>query len=157
MDLKSVEFYMREALLEAEAAYEKGEMPVGAVVVMDGDIIARAHNLTEKNADPTAHAELLSIVQAAHKKGAWRLTGATIFSTLEPCPMCAGAIINARLDSVYYGAYDKKYGCCGSVYRITEDPAFTHFTPATGGILQPECAAIITRHFQRCRGKGRLP
>ena len=145
------EHFMREALREAERARTMGEMPVGAVVVRDGEILARGHNLREKRHDPTAHAEILAIRAAAEALGDWRLTGCTLYVTLEPCPMCAGAIMQARLERLVYGARDAERGCAGSVYRITEDPAFNHFTPADGGVLEAECAEILRDFFRRRR------
>ena len=146
------EHMMREALTEAEAALNDGEMPVGCVIMApDGHIIARAHNEREALRDPTAHAEILAIRRAAEAMGDWRLTGCTLFVTLEPCPMCAGAIVMARIAHVYYGARDELGGCAGSVYRVTEDPAFNHYAPSDGGILQSECTALINRFFDTGR------
>ena len=140
--------YMREAILEAEAALHEGEMPVGCVIAdADGQIIGRAHNRREAQSDPTAHAEILAIRQAAAVLGDWRLSGCTLFVTLEPCPMCAGAIVMARLARVVYGASDRAAGCAGSVYRITEDPSFNHYAPSDGGVLTEECAQLIEEFF----------
>ncbi len=146
--------YMAQALEEAEKALAAGETPVGAVVVKDGWVLARAHNQRETSADPTAHAEILALRQAAQAMGRWRLQGCTLYVTLEPCAMCAGAIVQARLDRVVFGAFDAEAGCAGSLYRITEDPAFHHFTPATGGVLEAPCQAILDRFFQDRRKKG---
>ncbi len=143
---------MREALAEARLALDSGEMPVGCVIAgADGQIIARAHNEREASSDPTAHAEILAIRRAAQRLGNWRLTGCTLFVTLEPCPMCSGAIVMARIGRVVYGARDERGGCCGSIYRITEDPAFNHFAPADGGLLRGECEALIDQFFERSR------
>jgi len=142
---------MREALHLAAQAFAEGEAPVGAVVARGSDILGRGRNQRENKNDPTAHAELLAIRQAAQALGGWRLTGCTLYVTLEPCPMCAGAIVLARLDAVWYGAADSRAGCCGSVYRITEDPAFTHTVPAFGGLLAAEGAALLQEFFRKKR------
>ena len=141
------EIWMRAAIAEAERALAEGEMPVGCVIVRNGEIIARGHNLREQTGDPTAHAEIVAIRAAAHALGSWRLDGCELIVTLEPCPMCAGAISQARLARVVYGAADERYGCAGSVYRIPEDPAFTHFCPCDGGVLAQPCRALIDRFF----------
>ena len=141
------EIWMRAAIAEAEQALAEGEMPVGCVIVRNGEIVARGHNLREQTGDPTAHAEIVAIRAAAHALGSWRLDGCELIVTLEPCPMCAGAISQARLARVVYGAADERYGCAGSVYRIPEDPAFTHFCPCDGGVLAQPCRALIDRFF----------
>ena len=143
---------MREAIAEAQFALEDGEMPVGCVIARNGKIIARGHNAREKTNDPTAHAEIMAMRAAAQALGSWRLDGCELFVTLEPCPMCAGAISQARISRVIYGAADEKYGCAGSVYRIPEDPAFSHFCPCDGGVLEKECAGLIHRFFAEKRG-----
>ncbi len=145
--------FMREALIEAERASAAGEVPVGAVVVHGEKVIARGHNQRERLNDPTAHAEVLAIRQAAQALGNWRLTGCTLYVTLEPCPMCAGAIVMSRPDVVIYGAADARAGCCGSIYRITEDPAFACDVPAIGGILAEECGALLKRFFAEQRSE----
>lgn len=145
------EAMMRLALEEAKLALRAGELPVGAVVARGGDVLARAHNEREALGDPTAHAEILAIRRAAARAGGWRLGGATLYVTLEPCAMCAGAIVQARLQRVVYGARDVRAGCAGSVYRITEDPAFNHFAPADGGVLAEACEALLAEFFQRHR------
>lgn len=142
---------MRAAIEEAKLALDEGEMPVGCVVVRDGEIIARGHNLRAQTGDPTAHAEIIAIRRAAHALADWRLSDCTLYVTLEPCPMCAGAISQARLKRLVYGAPDERYGCAGSVYRIPEDPAFTHFCPSEGGVLTQECAALIQAFFDARR------
>lgn len=142
---------MRQALREAAMAREAGEVPVGAVVARGAEIIGRGHNLRETAKDPTAHAELLAIRQAAQAVGDWRLTGYTLYVTLEPCPMCAGAIVLARLEAMWYGAADARAGCCGSLYRISEDPAFLHPVPSYGGLLAGECSALLERFFKEKR------
>lgn len=142
---------MREAMLEAQLATAEGEMPVGCVIAKDGEIIARGHNLREATNDPTAHAEIVAIRRAAEALGSWRLEGTTMAVTLEPCPMCAGAISQARISRVVYGAADPVYGCTGSVYRIPEDPAFNHFCKCDGGVLADECAGLMQNFFRKRR------
>ena len=139
---------MRLALEQAQAARDAGEIPVGAVIARDDDVIALGHNRRELDGDPTAHAEVVAIRAAAKRLGGRRLSGCTLYVTLEPCPMCAGAIVMAGLQRVVYGAADPKQGCAGSVYRITEDPAFTHYCPADGGVLADECAAVLDEFFE---------
>lgn len=143
---------MREALAEAQLALDAGEMPVGCVIARNGEIIARGHNLREATGDPTDHAEIVAIRRAAQAVASWRLQDCTLYVTLEPCPMCAGAISQARLSRLVYGAADDKYGCAGSVYRIPEDPAFGHFCKSEGGLLADECADLIRRFFAEKRG-----
>lgn len=143
--------FMREALREAGLALSEGELPVGCVIVKDDTIIARAHNTCEADRDATAHAELLAIRQASRAVKDWRLTGYTLYVTLEPCPMCAGAIMQARLGRLVYGAANPAQGCAGSLYRIPEDPAFPHFCPSDGGVLASECEALLAAFFHRTR------
>ena len=142
---------MRFALEEARIAFAEGEIPVGAVVADGGRVLARAHNRRETDADPCAHAEILALRKAAARLGRWRLQGLTLYVTLEPCPMCAGAAEMSGLTRVVYGARDAQYGCCGSVYRLTEDPAFPTYCPADGGVLADECAALVRQFFQNRR------
>ena len=141
--------FMREAIREAGLALSEGELPVGCVVVRDGQIVARAHNTCEADRDATAHAELLAIRRSSRVTGDWRLSDCTLYVTLEPCPMCAGAIMQARLGRLVYGAPNPAQGCAGSLYRIPEDPAFPHFCPCDGGILRNECQALLTGFFPR--------
>lgn len=138
---------MRLALQQAQLACCAGEIPVGAVVARGDEVIAVGHNRRELDGDPTAHAEIVAIRAAAKQLGGRRLSGCTLYVTLEPCPMCAGAIVMAGLQRVVYGAADPKQGCTGSVYRITEDPAFTHYCPADGGVLAEECEALLDTFF----------
>ena len=145
------EKWMRMALALAEEALDAGETPVGCVIVRAGEIIARARNRREEARDPTAHAEMLAIREAARKTGNWRLSDCEMYVTLEPCPMCAGAVSQARLGRLVFGAFEKERGCAGSVYRICEDPAFPWFTPSEGGVLEAECALLLNRFFQRAR------
>jgi tRNA(adenine34) deaminase len=141
------EWFMREALDEAERALDAGEVPVGCVIVSGGEIIARARNRREELRDPTAHAEMLAMRMAAQTLGTWRLAGCALYVTLEPCPMCAGAISQARLDRLVFGAHDEAQGCAGSIYRIPEDPAFVHFCKSDGGVLAGACSALLRRFF----------
>jgi len=144
--------FMREALEEARLAQSEGELPVGCVIVHNDTVIARGHNERERTGDPTAHAEIVAMRRAAKALKAWRLSGCALYVTLEPCPMCAGAIVQSRIARVVYGAPDPAQGCAGSVYRITEDPAFTHFCPADGGVLEEECRSILGSFFSDKRG-----
>lgn len=146
--------FMREAILEANLALAEGELPIGCVIVRNGEIIARAHNEREQSGDPTAHAEALALRRAGTALRSWRLVGCTLYVTLEPCPMCAGAISQSRVDRLVYGAPDPKQGCAGSVYRIPEDPAFSHFCPSDGGCLSSECAEPLNRFFALKRKKN---
>ena len=145
------EFFMRVAIRQAEVARKKDEVPVGAVIVKDGKIIAKAHNLIEKKQDATCHAEIIAIKKACKKLKSWRLDGAEMFVTLEPCPMCAGAIVNARIKKVYFGAIEPKSGSAQSKYPILTDNGLNHKTEFEGGILQDECSAIIKNYFKRKR------
>ena len=143
--------FMGEALAEARLAASAGEMPVGCVIVREGKIIARAHNECEATCDATAHAELLAIRRASAAARDWRLSGCTLYVTLEPCPMCAGAIVQARVGRLVYGAADPGQGCAGSLYRICEDPAFPHFCKSEGGVLAGDCQALLKGFFARAR------
>lgn len=145
------EALMRTALEEANAAYQAGEIPVGAVVARGEEIVSRAHNEREASGDPTAHAEILAIRRAAEALGGRRLNGLTLYVTLEPCPMCAGAVAMSGISRLVYGAKDAQYGCAGSVYRLTEDPAFPSFCPADGGLCEEECARLLKRFFEARR------
>ena len=147
---------MRSALAQAHQAMAHGEIPVGAVIVYDGEIIAAAHNEREGLCDPTAHAEVLAIRRAAQRLGRRRLHGCTMYVTLEPCPMCAGTIVMSGLDEVIFGAYDHEAGCAGSIYNLPEDGAFMHPVPCSGGLLEKECADIIAGFFERRRSEKDL-
>lgn len=138
---------MRTALAEAAEAARHGDVPVGAAVLADGEVIARRHNERELQRDPTAHAELLALRDAAAARGAWRLDGATLLVTLEPCPMCAGAALAARLDRIVFGAADPKAGACGSLYNLAADPRLNHEITVTGGFLADEAAELLRRFF----------
>lgn len=144
--------WMHQALLEAKKAAALGEIPVGAVIVRDEQVIARAHNRRELDQDAMAHAEVLCIQQACRVLNSWRLSGCTLYVTLEPCPMCSGAIINSRLDRVVYGAKDDKAGCAGSVADLFVMP-FNHTPVIRSGILEEECAAVLSEFFEILRKK----
>ena len=144
------EAFMSLALKEAEAAREEDEVPVGCVIVHGGRVIGRAHNQRETLKDPTAHAEMLAITQAAEALEGWRLEGCTLYVTLEPCAMCAGAIVLARLERVVYGAKDPKAGACGSLMNLLADPRLNHRPALESGVMAAECGGILTEYF---RGK----
>jgi len=146
------ERFMCAALEQAQQAKGMGEIPVGAVIVHEGEIIAHAHNEREASLDPTAHAEVLAIRRAAKKLGRRRLSGCTLYVTLEPCPMCAGAIVMSEMDAVYFGAADAQAGCAGSVYAVTEDPAFGKKIPCSGFLLEEPCREILNDFFTERRG-----
>jgi len=145
--------HMRQAIREAQRALENGEVPVGCVIVRDGQIVGKAHNQREMLQDPTAHAEVLAITQAAAHLGSWRLEDTKLYVTLEPCPMCAGAIILARIPEVYYGAADPKAGVCGTLMNLLEDGRFNHTPAVTPGLLAEECGALLTDFFRAVRGR----
>ena len=145
--------FMQAALSEARAAMEEGELPVGCVIVKDGAIIARGRNVRQMSNDPTGHAEIVAIRAAAQKLGDWRLNDCDMYVTLEPCPMCAGAISQARVGRLFFGAYDPAQGCAGSIYRIPEDPAFPHFCRCEGGVMEDECREILNDFFAEARTK----
>ncbi len=143
---------MTEALAEAVAAGEAGEVPVGAVVAVDGRIVGRAGNERERRHDPTAHAELLALRAAADVLGSWRLNGATLVVTLEPCPMCAGAVVAARMQRVVFGAPDPNAGACGSLYNLCVDPRLNHEADVVGGVLADKATALLADFFASRRG-----
>jgi tRNA(adenine34) deaminase len=147
------EFYMGKAIEEAKIAAAVGEIPVGAVVIYQKKAIARAYNLRETLPCATAHAELLAIEKACRALGRWRLTGCTLYVTVEPCPMCAGAIVNSRLDRVVYGCDDPKGGAVRSLFQIVDNPALNHRVEVTAGIRADECAAIMRDFFRSRRRK----
>jgi tRNA(adenine34) deaminase len=145
------EYYMKEAIAEAKRAQELNEVPIGAVLVIEGKIIARAHNLRETHQNAVAHAELLAINQACQLLGSWRLEEATLYVTLEPCPMCAGAIILARVKRVVYGAPDPKAGCAGTFMNLLQDVRFNHQSEVTKGVLELECGQLLSDFFRKIR------
>ncbi len=144
--------FMRLALSEAQSAADEGEIPVGAVLVKDGEVIAQAHNRREADHDPTAHAELLCLREAARRLGDWRLRGCTLYVTLEPCPMCAGAMVMSQLEHCVYGAVDARQGCCGSVYDLPGDAALSGSTTWQSGVMADECSQIMRGFFAGRRG-----
>ncbi|MEH6957710.1 tRNA adenosine(34) deaminase TadA [Neobacillus drentensis] len=150
------EDFMREAIKEAKKAEERGEVPIGAVIVMEGKIVARAYNLRENEQNAIAHAELLAIDQACKDIGSWRLEESTLYVTLEPCPMCAGAIILARVKKVVYGAADPKGGCCGTLMNLLGDERFNHQSEVTSGVLEKECGQLLSDFFRGIRERKRL-
>ena len=152
MDSCSDENFMRIALAEARAAPDHGDVPIGAVIVRDGVVIARAHTQRELLHDPTAHAEIIALTQAASALGAWRLTACTAHVTVEPCVMCAGALVQARVSRLVYGAKDPKAGACVSLYRIPEDERLNHRIHVVSGVLEEECGRLLREFFQARRG-----
>jgi tRNA(adenine34) deaminase len=146
---------MGQALREAEAALETEDVPVGAVIVHEGHIIGRGRNQRELLQDPTAHAEMIAITAAAEALRCWRLIGCTLYVTLEPCTMCAGAMVNARIDRVVFGAVDPKAGACGSVYNVVEDARLNHRVQLTSGVLVQQCGDLLREFFARQRAMGK--
>ena len=142
--------FMKAALEQARQALDMGEVPVGAVVVKDGEIIAAAHNLVESSRDASAHAEMLALSMAAKAVGEWRLEGCSLYVTLEPCPMCTGAILNSRVSEVVFGAFDAEMGCCGSRTDLT-DGLLSRRVRCVGGIMEEECAEILSEAFRHRR------
>jgi tRNA(adenine34) deaminase len=149
------ETFMRLALEEARAALGEDEVPIGAVIVRGEQVIASAHNQREQLRDPTAHAEMIAITQAAQSLGSWRLEGCTLYVTLEPCPMCAGAILQARVPEVVYGAADPKAGAVQSLYQLLADRRLNHTCRVVGGVLAEPCGLILSQFFQEQRRLGK--
>ncbi|PTQ53418.1 MAG: tRNA-specific adenosine-34 deaminase [Brockia lithotrophica] len=143
--------YMREALAEARKALHWGDVPVGAVLVYEGQIVGRGANTRERDQDPLGHAEIHAIREAAKALGTWRLAGTTLYVTLEPCPMCAGAAVQSRISRLVFGAYDPKAGCAGSVYNLVEEPRFNHRLEVRGGVLADEAGELLRSFFRRLR------
>ena len=143
--------WMLEALAEARRAGEIGEVPIGAVVVRDGEVIGRGHNRREIDRDPLAHAEILAIRQAAERVGGWRLTGCTMYVSLEPCAMCAGALVNSRIERLVWGAPDPKAGWCGTLGNLVQDPRLNHRLEMTAGVLEEDSAALLRGFFASLR------
>lgn len=147
------EYYMKEALKAAQEAYDAGEVPIGAVIVHDGEIIGRGFNRRNTEGNPLCHAEIIAINEAAHFMGDWRIEECTMYVTVEPCPMCAGAIVQARIPRVVYGAKNPKAGCAGSVLDVLNEPKLNHQVDVTEGVLKDECAAMMKEFFKRFRKK----
>ncbi len=144
-------YYMREALVEAAKAGRIGEVPIGAIFVWDNQIIVRAYNLKESTGDPTGHAEILALREASKLKKHWRLSGGILYTTLEPCPMCSGAMVQARIDRLVFGAYDPKGGAAGSLMNLLQDERLNHRVEITAGILETECGQILKDFFRERR------
>lgn len=152
----SDEYYMKEAIMEARKAESLEEVPIGAIIVMDGKIISRAHNLRESKQSAVAHAEVLAIEQACQETGSWRLDNAHLYVTLEPCPMCSGAIILSRVKRVIYGAKDPKGGCAGTLMNLLQDERFNHQSEVTSGVLEGECGQLLSDFFRRLREERKI-
>lgn len=147
-------YYMGLALDEAQKAYDIGEVPIGAVLIMDGQVVASGHNMRESWHDATAHAEMIAIREACQKLGRWRLTGLTLYVTIEPCPMCAGALVMSRVDRLVYGSADVKAGAIESIFNIAQNEALNHSMMVTAGIRADECAQIMKDFFRQRRKKN---
>lgn len=153
INIEQPEYYMKEAIVQAEKAYKKGEVPVGAVIVRYGKIIAKAYNQKEYKNDTTNHAEILAIKKASKKLKSWRLSDCEMYVTLEPCSMCAGALIQSRISKVYIGAMDEKTGACGSVLNLSADFKFNHVVEIQNNVLKEECEGILKKFFKELREK----
>lgn len=145
------EYYMREAIKEAKKAEAKGEVPIGAVLVLHDEIVARAHNLRETEQRSLAHAEMLAIDEACRKLGTWRIEDAVLYVTLEPCPMCAGAVVLSRVDKVVFGAFDPKGGCTGTLMNLLQEERFNHQAEVVSGVLGEECGEMLSAFFRKLR------
>ncbi|WP_129722906.1 tRNA adenosine(34) deaminase TadA [Xylanivirga thermophila] len=145
------EDFMRQAIYEAQKAYSRDEVPIGAVVVKDGLVIGRGYNLRESHQDPTLHAEIIAIREASKNLKSWRLTGCSLYVTIEPCAMCAGAMIQSRLENLIFGAWDPKGGCVGSLYDLVTDNRFNHRVEVIQGILEDECRELMQNFFRQKR------
>lgn len=142
---------MKLAIREAMIALQSDEIPIGAVVIKDGQVIGRGYNQCEQLKDPTAHAEMIAITSASNTLSNWRLTDCELYVTKEPCPMCAGAIMNSRISYVGFGVYDEQSGCCGSLYQLCREPRFNHQSVVQGGLLEDECMEFLDQFFQKKR------
>ncbi len=149
--IHSDEYFMGQAHREAELAFEEDEVPVGAVIVFENRIIGRAHNQREQLTDPTAHAEILALTQASAELESWRLNGTTMYVTLEPCPMCAGALVNARVDRLVFGCMDPKAGACGTLWNLVQSEKLNHQLQLVGGLMEEDCREILQRFFRMKR------
>lgn len=146
-------FWMKEAIKEAKKAEEIGEVPIGAIIVKGNDIISRGHNRRELERNPLAHAEIIAIQEASRNLGGWRLIGTTLYVTLEPCPMCAGAILQSRIERVVFGASDPKAGCVGTLMNLLQDERFNHQAEVVQGVLADECGHLLKEFFKQIRNK----
>jgi tRNA(adenine34) deaminase len=151
--MKDDVYWMKKALNLARKAEEIGEVPIGSIIVKDGSIVGRGFNQRESRNDPSAHAEMIAIRQTSRKLNAWRLTGTTLYVTLEPCPMCMGAIILARIDRVVFGCLDPKAGAAGSLYNLAEDRRFNHRVELSGRVMEQECSEILSSFFRKLRSE----
>ena len=147
-------YWMKQALIQADKGFKSEEIPVGAVVIKEDKVIGRAYNQREQLNDPTAHAEIIAITAAANTLGDWRLNGCTLYVTKEPCSMCAGAIINARLDMIVFGCYDEAEGCCGSLYQLCGDPRFKTKVSVMGGVMENQSLSLLKEFFNSRRKKS---
>ncbi|MAJ45251.1 MAG: tRNA-specific adenosine deaminase [Candidatus Marinimicrobia bacterium] len=147
------ESFMKQALILARRAYDLNEIPVGAIVVKSGKIIGKGYNQIEQLQDATAHAEIIAITSAANYLKSWKLKDCDLFTTLEPCIMCSGAIFNSRIRNVFFGAYDKQFGGCSSLYNLCNDPRLSHRSGIKGGIMEIDCSWILNEFFQKLREK----
>ena len=147
--------FMKEAIAEALNAEAKGEVPVGAIIVHEGNIIGRGHNLRESTQDPTAHAEMIALCDAAKTLKSWRILNAQLYVTLEPCPMCAGALVNSRINTVVWGCADPKAGATETLYQLGDDDRLNHKFESVGGVLEEECAALLSNFFKKLRENPR--
>ena len=152
--INNIEKKMYLALLQAQKGLELNEVPIGAIIIKDEKVIGKGYNQTQQLQDPTAHAEIIAITSAANTLKSWRLIDCEIYVTKEPCSMCAGAILNSKIKSLYFGAYDEKEGCCGSLYQLCHDPRFKHQTTVSGGILEFDCQKILKDFFKLKRNKN---
>lgn len=148
------EHWMRKAMVQAKLAEDMGEVPIGAIIVRGEEIIGRGYNLRETSQDATAHAEIVAIREASQTIGAWRLLDCRLYVTLEPCPMCAGAIVQSRIPQVIYGTGDPKAGCAGTLMNLLQEPRFNHRTEVIDGVLQEECSSMLTQFFRKLRRKS---
>ncbi len=151
MTCPELEHFMQIAIDEARLAAAEGDVPVGACLVMNGQVLSKGHNRREMLQNPLAHAEIEVLKKAASVRGSWNLSGATVFVTLEPCPMCTGALLQAHVEHIVFGAFDGATGCCGTLYNLPEDPRLQSKARVTGGILRQECASLLTAFFQQLR------
>ena len=156
LSFNSDEQFMAQAIDQAYIAEENTDVPIGCVIVHEGHVIAKAYNQREQLTDPTAHAEIIALTQAADYLGSWRLTGCTVYVTLEPCPMCAGALVLARIDRLVYGCHDPKTGSCGSIYNIVEDERLNHMVSVSSGVLADKCSEQLSGFFKRRRQEKAL-
>lgn len=152
-DFSSHEYWMQQAILLAKEAEELGEVPIGAIIVRGEEVVGLGYNLREQTMDPTAHAEMIAIRDASQHLDAWRLLECRLYVTLEPCPMCAGAIVQSRIPQVIYGTTDPKAGCAGTLMNLLQEPRFNHRTEVIPNVLQEECAHLLTDFFRKLRNK----